>query len=155
MSYEVTTRKGEALQIAAVHDRATFGDLSQKIGKHVKTVLDAFSKSQQKFGRCVVIYWDDGGPQPLLGTAQGVPIDVGWEVEQPFAADPVTTVKTPAGKVATATHIGPYDRMGDAHRAIATWCMDHKLRLLGPNWEVYDHPRDGQPLRTDVYYSIG
>lgn len=156
MSQDVTTMVVEPLHLAAVRDRATRQNLSDKIMQHVGTVLQSLGKSQTRFGRCVVIYREEGGKECMLLTEAGVPIDVGWEVEPPFAADgPVAAVSTPAGMVATAVHIGPYDRVGEAHEAIMRWCRFNDRPVAGPNWEVYDHPREGQPPRTDVFYLIG
>ena len=42
---------------------------------------------------------------------------------RPFAGDGrVISSATPGGTVATTAHIGPYGRLGEAHRAITDWC---------------------------------
>jgi effector-binding domain-containing protein len=150
MSCEVTKQDVEPLHLAAIHDHATHADLADKIRRHVGTLLQFFKETQTRFGRCVVIYRGDGSEMPLF------PIDVGWEVDATFAGDgsSIAPVATPAGTVATATHLGPYDRMHEAHQAICDWCARTHHRIVGPSWEVYDHPRDGQPTRTDVFYLI-
>jgi effector-binding domain-containing protein len=44
-------------------------------------------------------------------------------IEQAAARDgEVIRAETPAGLIATAAHIGPYDRLGQAHEAIREWC---------------------------------
>src|SRR5262249_12802594 len=136
------------LHIAAIRDRATHSDLPQKIMRHVGTLLVYLKRTATKFGRCVVVY------NGCEREASAFTIDVGWEVDPTFAGDGSTIVpiSTPAGLVATATHIGPYDRMGEAHDEVHEWCHRTHHRLAGPSWEVYDHPREGQPPRTDVFY---
>ena len=156
MDYQVTQQNVAALQIAAVRDQASFANLGHKIGVQVDTVLNSLGATKHPVGRCVVVYWDGPEEGTLLATAAGVAIDVGWEVDTPFA-DPssgVTTIQTPAGSVATTTHIGPYGALPDAHKAIRAWCAQNGLGRVGPNWEVYAHPRDDQPTRTDVYYLV-
>ena len=157
MSNEVTPLTTESLHLIAVHDSATLRDLSGKIQQHVDATIKLLRETQTKFGRCVVIYWDEGGPKPLLMTEAGCPIDVGWEVDPSFRGDGsnILPVDTPSGKVATATHIGPYDQVGKAHQAIVKWSVEHHQKIAGPNWEVYDHPRPGEPSRVDVFYLIG
>jgi effector-binding domain-containing protein len=157
MNNEVAPLTAESLHLIAVHDRATYHDLSAKIQLHVDAVVKLLRETQTKFGRCVVVYWDDGGPRPLIMSEAGCPIDVGWEVDPSFKGDGSTIlpVATPSGKVATATHIGPYDQVGKAHQAIVKWCIEHQQKIAGPNWEVYDHPRPGEPPRVDVVYLIG
>src|SRR5262249_50799762 len=139
-----------SLHIAAIRDQATHLDLSEKILRHVGTLLDYFKKTATKFGRCVVVYPCDGAESPSFT------IEVGWEVDVPFRGDggTIVPVLTPAGMVATATHIGAYDRMHEANHAIREWCARTHHRLAGPSWEIYDHPREGQPPRTDVFYLL-
>jgi effector-binding domain-containing protein len=83
-------------------------------------------------------------------------IECGAEVFQPFTGnDRVVCSSTPAGSAATAAHWGPYNRLGDAHRAILQWCADHGHELAGPSWEVYGHWEDDPAkLRTDVFYLL-
>ena len=78
------------------------------------------------------------------------------EVGRSFAGNGrVMPSSTPAGTVATTTHLGPYDRLGEAHAAILTVCKERGLALAGPSWEVYGHWTDDvAQLRTDVYYLL-
>jgi effector-binding domain-containing protein len=62
---------------------------------------------------------------------------------------------TPAGLVATAVHLGPYNRLGEAHAAVHKWCADHGHVLAGPSWELYGHwTDDPAQLRTDVFWLL-
>ena len=83
-------------------------------------------------------------------------LEVGVEVTGPFAGDGnVVCSATPAGNVATATHLGPYDRLDEAHSAIRNWCAAHHRALAGPQWEIYGHwTDDPSQLRTDVLYLL-
>jgi effector-binding domain-containing protein len=83
-------------------------------------------------------------------------IECGVEVVQPFAGDGrVFCSSTPAGMVATAAHLGPYDRLGEAHAALRTWCAEKGHALAGPFWELYGHWEDDpSKLRTDVFYLL-
>jgi effector-binding domain-containing protein len=92
----------------------------------------------------------------LFHTDQGLPIEAGVKVSAPFESPgPVLCSATPAGTVATAVHIGPYEKLGEAHRAIRDWCKANNRAMAGPNWEIYDHwNEDPQKLRTDVFYLL-
>jgi effector-binding domain-containing protein len=83
-------------------------------------------------------------------------LECGVEVSQSFPGNGrVFCSCTPAGVVATAAHLGPYDRLHEAHEAICRWCADHGHALAGPNWEVYGHWNDDPAqLRTDVFYLL-
>jgi predicted transcriptional regulator YdeE len=62
---------------------------------------------------------------------------------------------TPAGTVATAVHIGPYNQMHPAHNAIHQWAKENNQPLAGPSWEIYGHwTDDPAALRTDIYYLL-
>jgi effector-binding domain-containing protein len=66
---------------------------------------------------------------------------------------------TPAGAVASITHLGPYRGLGAAHDAIRQWCIARNHSLAGPNWEIYGHWKsewntDPSQIRTDVYYQL-
>jgi hypothetical protein len=67
----------------------------------------------------------------------------------------VSLTETPAGKVATALHIGPYERLGDAHQAIHTWAEANKVTFAGKSWEIYgDWTEDTAKLETRVEYLL-
>jgi effector-binding domain-containing protein len=82
-------------------------------------------------GRNLAIYWDDA-----------IRLDVGveWAAAVEGAVDgDVVASATPSGIVARATHRGPYPQLADAHAALLRWCAEHRLRRLGPRWEIYGH----------------
>ena len=156
MDYVVARSTAPPIEIAAIHDQATMDDLVSKIERHIESVIQDLQKAGIKFGRAAVIYWDHEEEKSLIESADGVEIDVGWEVEALFddRKAGIFSVRTPAGASASTTHIGPYNELHKAHSAVRQWCKQHDVRRLGPNWEVYDHPREGQPLRTDVFYLV-
>jgi effector-binding domain-containing protein len=65
----------------------------------------------------------------------------------------------PAGNVATTTHFGPYQLLGNAHAAIVDRCHADGHTMAGLNWELYGHwidewNHDPAKIRTDVYYLL-
>lgn len=62
----------------------------------------------------------------------------------------------PGGLVATATHTGPYDKLGEAHAAVQQWMEAEGLRSAGAPWEVYvtdpaDYP-DPKDWKTHIFW---
>jgi effector-binding domain-containing protein len=102
-----------------------------------------------KPGRHIALYLDGKGS-----------IECGVEMAGPFeGTERVVCSRTPGGLVATAAHFGPYGSLGEAHRAIQRWCLDHGHRTTGVSWELYGHwqeewNRDPSQIRTDVYYLV-
>jgi effector-binding domain-containing protein len=90
--------------------------------------------------------------------SRGEPMDIdfGVQVTRSFTKEgEVSVTATPAGKVATALHVGPYERLGEAHDAIHAWAAANKVRFAGKSWEIYgDWPDDPAKLETRVEYLL-
>jgi effector-binding domain-containing protein len=99
-------------------------------------------------GRNVALYLDE------------INLEAGVEITAEFrGAGRVLRSATPAGNVATTTHLGPYDSLYRAHDAIHRWCRGHGHAMAGPSWEVYGHwvadwNTDPSRIRTDVVYLL-
>jgi|SRR5579862_3356816 len=100
-------------------------------------------------GRNIAVYWDGA-----------IRLEAGVEVAASFEPDgDIVLSATPAGTAATATHFGPYARLGAVHSAIREWCRTQGRQLAGPSWELYGHWKaewnaDPSQIRTDVFYQI-
>jgi AraC family transcriptional regulator len=64
----------------------------------------------------------------------------------------------PAGPAAVTTHMGSYDKLGDAYTALQQWIEAQGLRPAGAPWEDYvtDPSEHADPAhwRTDVYWPV-
>jgi effector-binding domain-containing protein len=61
--------------------------------------------------------------------------------------------------VATTVHLGPYQKLGEAHGAIKEWCARNGYALASPKWEIYGHwleewNKDPSKILTDVFYLL-
>jgi effector-binding domain-containing protein len=83
-------------------------------------------------------------------------VDFGVQVTRSFErAGEVFCSETPAGKVASALHAGPYERLGETHQAIHAWAASNKIRFAGKSWEIYgDWSEDARKLETRVEYLL-
>ena len=83
-------------------------------------------------------------------------IDFGVQVASRFEQEGnVRCIETPAGEVATTVHIGPYDRLGEAHNAVHVWCSAHSRKIAGSSWEIYGHwNNDPAQLETTIKYLL-
>jgi effector-binding domain-containing protein len=83
-------------------------------------------------------------------------VDFGVQVTRSFPKEgEVFATETPAGKVATALHVGPYDRLGETHGAIHAWAAANKIAFAGKSWEIYgDWADDPAKLETRVEYLL-
>jgi effector-binding domain-containing protein len=150
MEYEVRLEQLSSRPLAVVRRRATPGELARIIPECCGLVWGVV-RSQQiaGAGRHVAIYRDDQ-----------INVEVGVELVTPFAGHgEVIGSATPAGSVASTTHLGPYGRLRDAHEAIRRWCATRGEIPSGPNWEVYGHWKDEwnsapDQIQTDVFYLL-
>jgi len=67
----------------------------------------------------------------------------------------IVCVASPSGSAATVIHMGPYEKLGEAHQAVKDWCAANGHALEGTKWEVYGHHEDDPALRrTDIFYLL-
>ena len=83
-------------------------------------------------------------------------IDFGVQVAQSFEPEGnVRCIETPAGEVASTVHVGPYDRLADAHNAIHAWCSLNHRNIGQASWEIYgDWSNDPARLETTIKYLL-
>ncbi|MBI1350657.1 MAG: transcriptional regulator [Actinomycetales bacterium] len=74
-------------------------------------------------------------------------LEVGFPVERPIEASGRIEPSTlPAGPVATALHVGPYDTIAPAYGALEQWMREHHYVQTGAPWEAYlDGPEVENP----------
>jgi hypothetical protein len=145
MTYAIDNRKVEPQLIACVHRRAKLGDLTTVVPQACGDSWNLVKKLGIKGGRNVAVYLDGE-----------INMEIGQEVVAPFqSTGDLFCSSMPGGEVITTAHLGPYGRLGDAHRALVQWASDHKRPLAWPNWEIYGHwTDDPTQLRTDVFYLL-
>jgi hypothetical protein len=132
---------------AVVKRRAKKSELSRIIPEACGAAWNLVKKAQlPNPGRMIAIYLDCE-----------MNLEIGVEVDAPFPDQgELLSSSTPAGMVATATHVGPYDRLGETHAAIHQACNERGRSLAGPSWEIYGHwTDDPTQLRTEVVYLLG
>lgn len=80
-------------------------------------------------------------------------VEAGFPVADPIGdSDDVHPSGLPAGPAATTVHVGPYDEMEPAYRALDEWVRSHGGEPAGDPWEIYfSEPKgDPQTWRTEI-----
>ena len=156
MLYDVQICEVPQQTFAAVRGQANAHNIGDRIIALLSEVWDFLKDTGvRQTGHNVILYGDEAG-KALLCTDEGVPIEVGVQVATPFESQGrVVWSVIPGGTVATTVHLGPYQKLPEAHTAVRTWCAEHGHALSGPTWEIYgdwtDNPAE---LRTDVFYLL-
>ena len=150
MEHQIRLERLESRPLAVVRRRASQPEISKVVVDSCGTVWNALKSAKLTgAGRNIAVYLDGQ-----------INLEVGVEFEGSFpGAGEVVGSATPAGLVATTTHLGPYGLLGDAHKAILKWCRENGQTLAGPSWEIYGHWQnewinDPSQIRTDIYYLI-
>jgi effector-binding domain-containing protein len=148
-SSAVQLQQLESIPLAVIQRQARQSELSRLVPELCGQVWNAVRSQQAKAGRNVALYWDST-----------IRLEVGVELLGPFTdRGEVVHSATPAGPVASATNLGPYNTLGTAHDAIHQWCQANNQKLAGPSWEIYGHwlpewNNDPSQIRTDVCYLL-
>ncbi len=109
----------------------------------IRALFDEFYSGFKGKGGLNIVYYPEWSDTAEFQIECGVQVESGGNSA------------TPAGTVATAAHIGPYDQLGQAHQAIHKWVRENNRRIAGVSWEVYGHwTDDPTKLRTDIYYLL-
>ena len=148
MSYAIRVEKVTPQLVAVARGVSAIVDLPRTVPALIGVVWEFLKRSGVPTdGINVAIY---------MGHPVTVPVEAGARVLEPFTdTENVFCSATPAGEAATTAHIGPYDRLYDAHAAIHRWCRENAREPSGPNWEIYGHwTDDPASLRTDVFYLL-
>jgi effector-binding domain-containing protein len=138
-----------SVPVAVIRRQANASQLSRLIPECCGLVWNEVRAQQVQAGRHVAIYWDGS-----------IRLEVGVELYGPFTErGGIVLSATPAGTVASATHLGPYSGLGAAHDAVHQWCSANNHRLAGPSWEIYGHWQsewntDPSHIRTDIFYLV-
>ena len=91
--------------------------------------------------------------------AERLEMECGMPVASPVeGTERVRPGELPAGKVATVTHMGPYEQLGQTWSALMKWMEEEGLQPACAPWEVYvtdpgEEP-DQSKWRTDIFFPV-
>jgi effector-binding domain-containing protein len=151
LKYEITVEIVHPLTLAAVRATVPAGGVAAAW----KPALDkvwAFLRANRALGpgHNVFLYHHPERP------GEATKVDFRVQVSNRFEDEHVACVETPSGEVARTVHVGPYERLGDAHAAIHQWCKTNKRKIAAASWEIYgDWNNDSEKLETTITYLLG
>ncbi|HKY19364.1 MAG TPA: GyrI-like domain-containing protein [Rhizomicrobium sp.] len=151
MKYDIVVETAQAELIAAVRATTPINGIA-RVWKPALDQVWAFLKTNGGLrpGHNLFLYHHPECRNEAMN------IDFGVQVAFPFEREgEVHCVKTPAGEVATTVHVGPYDRLRDAHDAIHAWCAAQNRGIGRASWEIYgDWNNDPYLLETRIKYLL-
>lgn len=80
------------------------------------------------------------------GFGETVDVEAGVPTQGPGqGTETISVSELPAGPAAVTMHVGPYDKLGDAHQALAEWAKANGKSVSGGPWEIYVSDPSQQP----------
>jgi len=138
--------------IAAVRRQARIGEIASVWKPALDQVWEFLRKNPglRNDGHNVFLYHHPANRQSPMN------IDFGVEVVRKFEpTGEVFLAEVPAGRVATALHVGPYARLKETHDAIHAWASTNRVTFAGKSWEIYgDWTSDESKLETRIEYLL-
>jgi effector-binding domain-containing protein len=146
MSYVVREVETPGRPTAVVAETTTWQDFPALWPRLLEVVWTAIRSNEEITPNRNVMFYKDDVPA----------VEVGVEVSEPIPdMGRVVASRLPAGRAAVTTHLGNYDDLNLAHRAVIEWCDKNGMERVGPRWEIYGHWRDDSPdQEVEVYYLL-
>ncbi len=152
MSLNFATREIDSQPIVGIRATTTMEEIKQVIGALFGEVMAYLTgNGLAPAGMPFTIYHDMD--------AERLEMECGMPVASPVeGTERVRPGELPAGKVATVTHMGPYEQLGQTWSALMQWMEEESLQAAGAPWEVYvtdpgEEP-DPSKWRTDIFFPI-
>ena len=152
MDREFATRQIQPQQIVGIRTENTMDKLPELLGSLFQEVFGYIQKNgQEPAGMPLTIYHNVDGDQ--------LDFECGMPVAAPIAGtERVRAGELPGGTVATVTHMGPYDDLGETWMALKDWIAAEGLQEAGSPWEVYVTDPGSEPdpskWRTDIFFPV-
>ena len=146
MSHDVTVKRVEARPTAVVAATTNWAEYPKLWPVLSGEVWDCLRAGGIQRGCRNVMLYLDGTPS----------VEVGVLLDQPCPLTGRVVASTlPEGEVATTVHYGPYEKLGDAHKAVLDWCAAQGRRTTGTRWEIYGpHHDDPAEVWTEVTWLL-
>ncbi|MDE2886917.1 MAG: GyrI-like domain-containing protein [Gemmatimonadota bacterium] len=152
MSLNFATREIQSQPIVGIRATTTMEEIKQVIGALFGEIMEYFTRNGlAPAGMPLTIYHEMD--------ADRLEMECGMPVASPVeGTERVRPGELPAGKVATVTHMGPYEQLGQTWSALMKWMEEEDLQAAGAPWEVYvtdpgEEP-DQSKWRTDIFFPI-
>lgn len=151
MALEFTIKNVEPQAAACIRTKTTMDKLGGVMGPMFGEIMAAVQqRGVAPRGMPFARYYGIDGND--VDVECGIPLSSAVEDSGRVAAS-----ELPGGRVATVTHVGPYDQLKGTWDSIMGWVQSQGLTPSGAPWEVYvDDPTkvDAATLRTEIYVPV-
>jgi effector-binding domain-containing protein len=135
MPYDITTRHVQDQLVVSVRAETTMAGLSSFVGETIGTLISRLQRvGVAPDGHVLVIY--HAVDPNRIDAEVAVPVSAHVDLDVLARAGLAVRV-VPAATVAQTHHVGPYEGLPEAYRALAGWLSEHGVATVGPTRERY------------------
>ena len=124
MNYKIDVKEFQPVTVAAIRYKGKYSDVSKYIGKIYKAVKGKAS------GAPFNCYYD-------AEFKEEADIELCVPTTKLIIADNITSKKLPAIKAICTTHLGSYESLNFAYKALFDYATDHNIKCAIPSREIY------------------
>ncbi len=152
MPYKVEIKEVAAKTAAVVLFTAGVPEMGQKIGEAFAAVMQYVTETNAQIAGPAIGYYEQLGDERF-------DVRAGFILAAPIEGNgTVLPFELPAGRVATTTHVGPYETLPEAYAALAeqTEALGEAIEMGAPMWEEYLTGPEAPPEQTQtiVYWPV-
>ena len=156
MTDAIGTRQVKTPEIVDLPERhAAVIGIDGRVDELPRLMGEAFGLTAQAIGESGAVI---AGP-PFAryhGFGERIQAEVGFPFSGKLVpSDRVRETILPGGRLATTTHVGPYEELAQAWDRAAAWMREHALTTTSAPWECYlTGPDEPGPPITEIYWPL-
>lgn len=125
MNYEILVKSFDPVKVASIRYRGKYSDVGKYYGKIYSVV-----KGKAK-GSPFNLYYDSEYKE------ENADIEICLPIAGTISSNTVTVKELPRIKAICTTHVGAYEKLGNAYKAIFDYAETHNLKCKVPSREIY------------------
>lgn len=125
MSYKIEVKTFEPVLVASIRFKGKYQDISNYIGKLYGAVKNKAA------GAPFNLYYD------CEYRETDADIEICIPVKEPVSGAGVETRRLPAMKAIVTMHVGPYEKLGEAYKALTDYATEQHFEMKTPARETY------------------
>jgi len=136
--------------VLSIREAALMSSIPEKMGEIFSEIYAFIQKKELAPVGPPFAYWHGM-------TGSSVDMECGFPVSESVKGEGrIKGSKLPGGRVATAIHLGPYDKLSEAYKAVESWIRDNGYQTAGNSWEVYLSMPDEEPskIKTQIFWPV-
>lgn len=152
MPYEIVVKEIDAQPIVSIRTQCHAAEIGAILGEILPEIF-RYLRSHD--------VWPSGPPFTRYHGFSETQVDIegGMPVsERVPGTGRIAAGELPGGTAVTTVHMGPYEKLPEAHDALHVWMRDHQKESAGAQWEYYwtDPGREPDPSKrkTELVWPI-